>query len=182
MTCEEFLPREEPGRPLLHVPPGSIDILMGRIADYRRQQRRRRRAAAVVAIAGIVTAVWMIAPRRADDIARNDVAGRHTSPVTPSVKTPPPFPQNAVKQDTPAPHTPPPTDTAVADIRPGGVKITLDGKEITDPAQLKAILKSMDDCNARRVNLVRDGRPVNYTVPAGNSGSSRCGAAPSPRQ
>jgi hypothetical protein len=187
----ELLPQDEPGNPLPDAPPGFIDSLMKRIEDDQRMRRRRRRTAVALTTALIAGGAYMIAARWLDVGPKQNIA--HTQPgpaATPVVKTPPvpqpPSPQNAVKRDTPVPptasHTPPPSGALQkAGIRPGDVKITIDGKEIRDPAQVAAILQSMDNCTPRRVNLVRDGKPVTYTVSVHNAGSSPCTSVP-PRQ
>lgn len=184
----DLLPQDEPGNPLPDTPPGFTDSLMQRIEDDQRMRRRRRRTAVVLVSALLAAGAYTLSTRWLDVGPKQNIA--HTQPgpaATPVVKTPPvpqpPSPQNAVTRDTPVPptasHTPPPSgDLQKAGIRPGDIKITIDGKEIRDPAQVAAILKAIDNCTQRRIALVRDGRPVSYTLPAGNTGSSPCGAAP----
>ena len=185
------LPREEPGKPLMQAPPDFIDKLMQRIADYERQQVRRRLLAVALVSALFAGGAYMLAARWVDVGPKQTIA--HTQPgpaATPVVTMPPvpqpPSPQNAVKRDTPVPPSvspvPPPSgDLQKAGIRPGDVKITIDGKEIRDPAQVAAILRSMDNCTPRRVNLVRAGKPVTYTVSVHNAGDSPCTSG-APRQ
>lgn len=66
----DLLPKDEPGKPLLEVPPGFTDALMQRIADHQRKERRRRRLAILlmaVLLAAAVAATYMLRPRRAVD-------------------------------------------------------------------------------------------------------------------
>jgi hypothetical protein len=63
MSFDDLLPREEPGKPLIHIPPGSVDKLMQRIADYRRAERRRRLLVKVLialCLVAIVAGVYVL--------------------------------------------------------------------------------------------------------------------------
>lgn len=46
----ELLPRDEPGKPLMRVPPGFADRVLQRFKEQQRQQRRRRTAILVTAV------------------------------------------------------------------------------------------------------------------------------------
>jgi hypothetical protein len=209
MTYEDFLPQEEPGRPLYHVPAGSVDLLMRRIADYRRQQRRRRIAAIALAIICLAGAAYLFAMRRINDVPKVDLAQTHPRLASPAVTPPvPPLaaPQDAVKRETPAPrapsHTEPavpqnamrseepaprmvsvkPQDAAVATVkRPEVVKITVDGKKVRDEAELTRIIRHLDGCTPLRVVMVRDGKSMTYIVHPPHESDSQCTSAAPPK-
>jgi hypothetical protein len=59
----EFLPRDEPGKPLMELSPGFTDRLMRRIDNYQRKEKRRRRIAilvSVVVLVAIVAGVYLL--------------------------------------------------------------------------------------------------------------------------
>src|SRR5258708_26103620 len=72
-----LLQKEEPGNPLPDVAPGFTDELMRRIADYRRRQRRRRIATRLLVTVAVVSAAYLFAMRRIDDMPKYDIVQRH---------------------------------------------------------------------------------------------------------
>src|SRR5260221_294952 len=80
----ELLPQDEPGNPLLDVPPGFTDALMQRIEDDQRRRRLRRRLAillmAVCLVAAVAIILYMLRSRRADGGRRQGAV--QTQPVS----------------------------------------------------------------------------------------------------
>ncbi len=79
----ELLPRDEPGNPLLDVPPGFTDALMQRIEDDQRRRRLRRRLAILlmaVCLGAAVAIIYMLRSRRADGGRRQGAV--QTQPVS----------------------------------------------------------------------------------------------------
>ena len=95
-------------------------------------------------------------------------------------------PWDTEKPGTPVTHpvglAQPATDArARAGIRPGDVVITIDGKEVRGASlQAAAIQKDLDDCTPLRIELVRDGKPLTFTVQIARTGRGPCGAAVAP--
>lgn len=184
----ELLPEDEPGNPLPEVSADFTANLMTRIAEDQRKRRRRRTAAIALTTIFLVGGTYALAARWVDEgSTENDARTYAASKAAPVVKTapsPPPSPQNAVKRDGPAPratsHAPsPPADALTADsVHPGRVVIIFDGKEIRDPAQIKAILSRMHKNSEQNpIELVRDGKRVPYPAPAGSVGKGPGGTA-----
>jgi S1-C subfamily serine protease len=186
----ELLPEDEPGNPLPDVPAGFTDSVMELIVQDQRKRRRRRRAAVALATAIFAGSGYLLAARWVDDGPMQNSVQTHAAPkaapvvTAPHVASPAP-PQDAVNGHTPvrprSQHTPPADAVVAADTRPGDIRIMIDGKEIRDPAEVQAILNRMrSNCESNRIELIRDGKPVTYTTPAGSAGTSPCSATPSP--
>ena len=85
----EFLPREEPGKPLMRVSPGFADRVMHRFEEYERQQKRRRTITIALTFAcllggGFFLRAWLI-----DDGGKAAVPRMQAGPVTPPLKPAP---------------------------------------------------------------------------------------------
>jgi hypothetical protein len=192
----EFLPQEEPGKPLVTLPPGFTESVMQRIADYERRQRRRWTTAIALTALCLVAGAFALSLRRFDNRPAAGFPWTQAGPVTPVVKpapaqrpappqNPPPQnaqqqpapPQNAVKQTRPDPphashdH---PAANAVAEAHPEEVSLTLDGKAYRCPAD---ILRPRGS-NVHNAGQVYDGKPGQ--VPAGIL--SHCRPDPAPRE
>jgi S1-C subfamily serine protease len=180
----DMLPELEPGEET-EISPGFNDRLMQRIDNYKRRQKRRRVATVVLTMACLATSGYVMSTRQVDDVQKPAMAEKQPRPVATPAVTAAPVPQAAsAHARKPGPPVPPRASQAQsaaalaeAGIHPGDVKITIDGKEIHDPSQVKAILQRMDNCAPPRIELVRDGKPVRYTYPGPRAGSGPCGAA-----
>lgn len=142
----------------MDLSPGFTDRLMERIGDHQRQQRRRRRAAFVLSVACLVVGVYAFRGRPAD-AQRPEVV--QTQPRPADVQRP------EVVQTQPSPAAQPADNVlANAGIRPGDLKITIDGRELHGKElQAAAIQMGLGKCAPPRIELVRDGKQVSYTVP-----------------
>ena len=177
----EFLPQEEPGKPLVTLPPGFTESVMQRIADYERRQRRRWTTAIALTALCLVAGALALNARRLDDRPTAGFPRMHAGPVTPLVKPAPaqqPAPQqNAVKQARsaapPAAHDHPVANTS-AGAHPQEFVLTIDGKAYRCPAD---ILQPRGD-SAGQIEQVRNGR--HGQTPS--SMISRCRPDPAPRE
>lgn len=178
----DMLPELEPGDET-EISPGFNDRLMQRIDNYKRRQKRRRVATVVLTMACLVTSGYVLSTRQVDDVQKPAMAEKQPRPAATPAVTAAPVQQAAFAQDARKPGTPVPSRAsqaqsaealAKAGIHPGDVKITIDGKEIHDPSLVKAILQRMDNCAPPRIELVRDGKPVSYTVAGPHAGSGHC--------
>jgi hypothetical protein len=196
----EFLPQEEPGKPLVTLPPGFTESVMQRIADYERRQRRRWATAIALTALCLVGGAFALSARRFDRPPAG-FPGTQAGPVTPVVKPAsaqrpappqPALPQNAEHQNAqqqPAPpqnavkHARPaapqaghdhPVANAVAEAHPEEVSLTLDGKAYRCPAD---ILRPRGS-NVHNAGQVYDGKPGQVTAGI----LSHCRPDPAPRE
>jgi hypothetical protein len=187
----EFLPQEEPGKPLVTLPPGFTESVMQRIADYERRQRRRWTTAIALTALCLVAGAFALSVRRFDNRPAAGFPRTQAGPVTPVVKPAPAHqpaqqqnappqpapPQNAVKHARPAApqaghdH---PVASANAEAHPEEVSLTLDGKAYRCPAD---ILRPRGS-NVHNAGQVYDGKPGQF--PAGIL--SHCRSDPAPRE
>src|SRR5258706_10085375 len=107
----EFLPQEEPGKPLVTLPPGFTESVMQRIADYERRQKRRWTSAVALTALCVVAGAFALSARRFDDRPTPGVSPTHAGPVTSLVK-PAPLQQPASSRDTLKPGTSVPAPVA----------------------------------------------------------------------
>lgn len=168
----------------MDLSPGFTDRLMQRIEDHQRQQRLRRSAAFVLSIACLVGGVYAFRGRPAD-AQRPEVVQRQPKPadaqrreVVQTQPKPADVQRPEVAQTQPSPAAQPPADVlANAGIRPGDLKITIDGRELHGKELQTAIRIGLGKCTPPQVELIRDGKQVSYTVPAAGTGSGPCTAA-----
>ena len=115
----EFLPQEEPGKPLVTLPPGFTESVMERIADYERRQKRRWTTAIALTALCLVAGAFALSARRFDDRRTPDAPRMQAGPETPVAKRAP-LQQQASSRDTVKPETS--VRAPVADRAAGGWK------------------------------------------------------------
>ena len=154
----EFLPQEEPGKPLVTLSPGFTERVMQRIEARERTQKRRRMSAMALTILLLLGGIFALSARRTDQ-GRSPDAPRvqQAGPVTPRVK-PAPSPQPAppriavkgapsgvspARHDHGDSHVDGPPDgidravaAAGAAAHPGEVALTIDGTAYRCPADI----------------------------------------------
>lgn len=183
MTYDELMP-EEPGDEQREISPGFNDRLMQRIENYQRRQRRQRTAAVVLTMACLVSGGYVLTTRQAVDVQKPAMVRMQATPAAaPAVKAAQvqqaASPRDAVKPRTPAPqlasHARSEAPVNEAGIQPGDLRITIDGKELHGAAlEAAKIQMGLTKCTPTKIELVRDGKPVKYSVPASQAGNGRC--------
>src|SRR5258708_7178970 len=191
-----LLPTEEPGKPLMKVPPGFTDQLMQRIADRRRREKRRRRmtfALVATCLVASTAGIYQWSTRQAAGVQKVDLARKQPGPVTAQRQAAPVMPaigpaipqtaptRNAVKRAAPSRlrtgHDNPVARASAAN-RPEDILITVDGKAYRCTP---GIMRGSDN-RGSQVEQVSDGKRPKYTaqIPPGLTGP--CRAVPSPGQ
>jgi len=59
MSLDDFLPREEPWKPLYKLPPGFVDELMEKIHAMERPRKARRNAVILAIAAGVCVIAFL---------------------------------------------------------------------------------------------------------------------------
>jgi S1-C subfamily serine protease len=155
---QEFLPKDEPGAPLVRVNPGFADNVMYRVEKFERQQSRAGRGMSlfvVLAVAVLVAAV-----------VRNYTAR------TPSDETIPQPQPASVSHVEPSPgggvvvrSLEKGSALAKAGVRKGDVVKSINHQQVNDAALAAALLRAADHCKEIQFVVVRDSRTSTVTAP-----------------
>lgn len=187
----EFLPREEPGKPLIRVSAGFADRVMQRFEEYERKQKRRRTIVIALTVVSLLGGGFLLSARLIDDGGKAGITQSQAGPVRSVVhqesvhEAPAQYvavPPNAVKGDAvPAAHVghDHPVKSAIALDPPGFIVIMLDGREYHCPPEVLQRMKHEDG----QIEQARyDGKPPKHTAQIQPFSGGPCRFVPAPKQ